>query len=187
MRRLLPSALGGRLRVFADHRRASFALQAHGTGYFDTAPFAFENSFVTTADPERTFDAIVDIDAEREWFPDFSDAAWLTAEPRGVGSLRDYRLTYMRLTEHFLVWDRGVRVAFEVTEASLPLVTAFAEDYVLTPMPNAGTRVDWRVCYTPNPKLLLFHPVLRPIFARDFRLAAAQLTTYCDRLASCAA
>jgi hypothetical protein len=164
--------------------RRMFDLDSNGIDYLDTAPFSFDNAFETRASPERTFDALVDIEAEREWFPDFSHAEWMTAEPHGVGSLRDYALTYLRLTEHFVIWDRGARVAFVVTEASLPLCSAFAEDYRLTPTDDGGTRVVWRVLYTPHPRAAFLHPVLRPVFARDFRIAARQLAAYCDRIAA---
>ena len=44
-----------------------------------------------------------------------------------------------------------------------------------------GTVIHWQVCYTPNPWARPLHPVLRPLFARDFRKAARQLGEMLDR------
>lgn len=140
----------------------------------DDAPSAFEHTIFTRTDPRTTFDVLVDLEREAEWFPDFVAAEWETSAPHGVGSVRWYQTDAVWLREHFLRWEPGRRITFAASAISLPFVTTFGEDYRLSPTDD-GTRIDWRITYTPRPIFRLFHPIIRPYFGRTFRIAAERL------------
>ncbi len=160
-----------------------FELGGVEASYVEQAPFRFENVVEIAAPASTVFDVIVDGDQEGNWFPDFESCRWTSEAPHGVGSTREYALSYMRLSEEFLVWERPRHVVFRVTRMSLPLATAFLEDYRLDPAGADGrsTRLTWNVCYSPNPFLRALHPLLRPLFRRDFARAAAALKAYVER------
>jgi hypothetical protein len=150
--------------------------------FAETARFRFDNEAVVSGTPGDVFDVVSSIEHEANWFPDFKAAHWLNSEGGGVGAERDYRLTYMRLHEHFTVWERGAHLRFWVSGCSLPLLHRFLEDYRFTATADGKTHVRWRVAYEPLTVLRPLHPLLRPFFARDFRRATANLVTYCERL-----
>lgn len=157
-------------------------LQPCPPGFVDTARFRFVNEAVLAGTPEQVFEVVSSIEHEAHWFPDFKEARWLTPGPPGVGAVRDYRLTYMRLLEHFTVWAPGERLSFWVAECSLPLVRRFLEDYRFTATASGDTHVRWTVAYQPAAVMRPLHPALRPHFARDFRRATANLVSYCQNL-----
>jgi hypothetical protein len=159
-----------------------FLLQPCTPDFSRTAPFYFEHDFCVRLPPEIVFDFIAQ-GSDETWFPNFKSCRWISAEREGVGSIREFRLSYMRLLEHFSVWQRGERLAFWVSECSLPLMTKFMEDYRFERLADGSTRLLWRSCYTPNPWIRFLHPLLRPFFARDFRKAAVNLSQVLERLA----
>lgn len=160
-----------------------FAQRAIPPGWVDSARVAFDNVFFARQPPGEVFDVIIDPAHEAAWFPDFESADWTTPPPHGRGSRRDYRLSYLRLDEHFLIWDRGRHLQFEVLATSLPLTRRFLEDYRFTPTPDGGTRVNWRVCFEPTVVSWWFQPALRPFFAHIFRQATRQVEAYLADLA----
>lgn len=164
-----------------------FRQQPLPDGWMDDPPASFDNRFTAPQSPEDVFDIVVDPAHEAAWFPDFRAATWQGGGPPGAGSRRDYRLSYLRLDEHFLVWERGRRLHFEVLASSLPLTRRFAEDYRFSPGPDGGTVVDWRVGFQPSAVTWALQPVLVPYFAHTFRVAARQLQAYLAGLDAAAA
>lgn len=147
----------------------------------------YENRVLLAAEPEEVFDVVAGLipGAEAQWFPNFKSAQWLSPPPHGVGSIRDYRLTYMRAVEQFLVWERGRRLVFSVSGLSLPLLRRFLEYYEFERIDPGHTSLRWRVCYEPRSFMMtLIHPIVRPMFARDFREATANLKRYFDHRAT---
>lgn len=158
-----------------------FKLKSCEESFLETARVRIRNELPTRATPARVFEIITTSDLESEWFPDFVSAEWLTPEPHGVGSLRLYRLKYMRILERFKVWEPGKKLVFELEECSLPIITRFMEHYEITPAADGGSLLVWQVSYQPNPWLAIFYPLVHPMFAADFAKAARQLGALLDR------
>ena len=152
--------------------------------FLDTAPWRFFNRAVLPAPPDVVFEVISSSELEKEWFPDFIEAEWLTKEPQGPGSLRRYKLSYMTILEEFIVWEPGKRMAFRLNEMSIPFLRRCLEYYSLIPTDDGGTELLWQVCYDPHPLVRPFRVMLEPMFRRDFRRATKQLTDLATRLGS---
>ena len=161
-----------------------FQLDRVDESYVARAPHRFVHTVSSRLSPSKVFDVITDPAFDKEWFPDFVSARWETPSPQGVGSIRRYRLKYMTILEEFLVWEPGKRLVFRLNECSLPMMRCFVENYVLTPRPDGGTDLLWEACYTPNPWLVFVHPLVRPLFARDFDRAANNLCLLLEKLAA---
>jgi hypothetical protein len=80
-----------------------FRLSPCDLDYVNQAPFCFHHVLDIPLSAQQTFELISSNELEKEWFPDFLAASWREPNDIGVGSIRDYRLTYMQLTEHFIV------------------------------------------------------------------------------------
>ena len=151
--------------------------------FLSEAPRRFVYRLSTALSPEAVFDVVSDIiEVEREWFPHSVSAMWKTPPPHGAGSVREHRLKYMTLEEDFLIWQRGERLVLRVTKCSLPLLQTYLEDYRIGRMPDGRTELTWEICYRPRPALTPLHPILRPLFARDFAKAARGLEEVFTRL-----
>jgi hypothetical protein len=159
-----------------------FRLSPCPPDFVETAPARFELEADLAGTPEQVFEVVSSIAHEARWFPDFKQAHWVTPGPPGAGATRDYRLSYLRLIEHFTVWKPGEHLVFWVSACSLPLLSRFLEDYQFRPTPDGGTHLCWRVVYQPLAILRPLHPVIRPFFAKDFEKAMANLVSHCQRL-----
>src|SRR5688572_18682787 len=86
-----------------------FTLEPCAPACIESMELHLENRIEVAASPEQVFDVIAGVSASSEasWFPDFRSLSWRTPGPHGVGAVRDYRLTYARMMEHFIVWDPG--------------------------------------------------------------------------------
>jgi hypothetical protein len=162
-----------------------FRLERCDEAFATNAPRRFVNRVSTSLHPDLVFDVVSNIlELEQEWFPDFVSSTWKTPPPHGVGSGRVNRFTYMTVEEDFLVWERGRRLVLRLTECSLPMLSAYVEDYQLERRDDGGTELTWVICYRPLPLIALLHPIVWPFFERDFKRAAERLDRLFTRLAA---
>ena len=75
-----------------------------------SSPFHIETVTRIEASPERVFDILATGERQAEWFQDFVENRWTTAN-RGVGAEREVELKLLSVKERFLAWDRGRRLA----------------------------------------------------------------------------
>ena len=154
-----------------------FALREVGPEW--TSKYRFENRAVVPGDPDEVFELLVDAELEKEWFPDYVGAEWLTSQ--GLGAVRDYHLTYMSIREHFTVWDPGQRLVFYLSSCTLPFTSCFMEDWQLEADGAGRTRVRWTVHFTPHWLVFPIQPLLIWYFTRDFRTAMRRFSDAVNR------
>jgi carbon monoxide dehydrogenase subunit G len=120
------------------------SLQPVGPDFFEVAPYRTERTASVAAPPAAVFAALADDPAGwGAWFPGFTRSGrYLTGPPHGVGAERAMRLGGVDLIETVIVREEPTRWAFRVSQGSLPLVRAMAEDYRLAETP-AGTALTW--------------------------------------------
>jgi uncharacterized protein YndB with AHSA1/START domain len=155
-----------------------FALEVQDLSFTRTAPFKFENEAILDAPPERVFEVIATGESQSTWFQDFVGIRWTTPPPYGVGSERDVELKLLTVSEHFLAWEPGKRLAFTIRSMTLPIVDAMVEDMVLEPVGADRTRLLWRAHYRPRGFMRPFHPVLRLVFGQLFTESTRGLVAY---------
>jgi carbon monoxide dehydrogenase subunit G len=115
-----------------------------GIEFCDTAPHRFTTEVVIHATPEQIFEVFEDPDSWVVWALPIRRVEWTSPRPFGVGTTRTVTMTGGLVgKEEFIAWERGRRMAFRFTEASMAAVTAFAEDYQLSDAGNGRTRVRW--------------------------------------------
>lgn len=146
-------------------------------------PFRFELDAVIPAAPAQVFAVLAEPSTWPSWYADMKRAEWRSQTPRGVGSVRQVVLGGLAARERFVAWQPGRRLAFTVTEASLPLVTKLVEDFVLEPTSVGTTHLTWRVHYAPTWFLRPLHPVLRAVFGWLFARSLDGLAGFLRRSA----
>jgi carbon monoxide dehydrogenase subunit G len=152
-------------------------LETVDVSFFQDAPTVIRSEVIIAAPRSAVFAKIAtDPAGWGDWFPGFShDGEWETAEPHGVGSVRQVRAFRTGYRETMLVWDEGQRWAFRVDASNSPLFAAFAEDYSLAD-DGSGTRLTWTVAFKPRPAMRLVAPLAPAVFRQIARRVASGLT-----------
>lgn len=153
-----------------------FQLQPASPDWGAEAP-SFHMKGVVAMEPQALFDLLVETECWPEFFVDMLSVEWVSAPPHRVGSERIARVKTQSVREHFTVYEPGKRWTFYVSHATLPLTTRFMEDYRFEPA-EGGTLLTWTVSYEPRWWLRPLHPLLRPIFLRQFQDSFTNLQRY---------
>src|SRR5262249_44639882 len=90
------------------------------------------------------------------------------------------------IDEHFFRWEQDRRFSFYLTAASLPLVHALAEDYVLEELAPGRTRFTYSVAIEPRLALSMAGPITRPLIDAVLRKACKGLQGYVVKSGNCA-
>lgn len=125
--------------------------QIVGMEYFQQAPHSYTAVVEVDATPEQIFTSFEDENAWPDWALPITKVEWTSPKPFGLGTTR--RVSMMGGLvgdEVFIAWDYPKRMAFCFTHSSQKLVGSFAEDYIVEPLPNGKTRVQWNMAMTPN-------------------------------------
>lgn len=146
--------------------------------FLDSAPLKFVNEVVIDATPGQTFDVLEDGDSWPKWFKDIVKVEWTSSKPFGVGTTRTVTLKTMTVYEKFFIWESGRRFAFFFTEMSLPLASAFCEDYRLEAIGDGKTRFTYIVACEPRLMLKLLGPIGKWVFGSMFRKGAQSLAAF---------
>lgn len=151
-----------------------FSLLPCAAEFREQAPFGWSFVIPSRRSAADTFALVVDPAMEGKWFPNFHSCHW-EAQAGGVGARRLYSLTYAKLVEEVSVWDPGRQFQFWISSSTLPFIKRFLEDYLFEENENGGCTLHWRICYEVRPLWRPTHPVLRPLYTRDFTAAAQNL------------
>jgi carbon monoxide dehydrogenase subunit G len=143
------------------------------------APAQHAFAAVVAAPRAAVFAAIADPTGWRDWFPGVRSAAYTSAAPYGVGTIRQADVSGTRWVEEMIAWDVDRRWAYTVLDASAPLAVAQVESFELEDVPG-GTRVRWTIAIEPRLLQRIAAPlaplVMRRVFARAMSNLEARLT-----------
>jgi uncharacterized protein YndB with AHSA1/START domain len=118
-----------------------YALKPIGDQFFDEAPNVIPATVEVAAPPERVWEALGS-DRMWSWVPAIDQLRWAT--PRGEGGIRILRLgKFVTIEEEFYRWEPPYRATFRVTRQSRRVFDGLAEDFLLEPTANGGTRLTW--------------------------------------------
>jgi len=135
--------------------------------FLDTAPARFEATVDVDATPEQIFEIFEDAHAWTVWALPIQKVEWTSPKPFGVGTTRTVSMAGgMVGEEEFIAWKRGEHMAFVFTRVSKPTVSAFAEDYKVTPLGGGRCQVRWVMAMEPAG----FGKVTMPLFAPLMRV-----------------
>ncbi len=134
--------------------------------FLETAKNRFKAEVEIEATPEQIFESFEDAEDWTRWAPPIQKVEWTSPKPFGLGTTRTVSMSGdMVGDEVFIAWDYPKRMAFCFTACSKPMTESFAEDYIVTPLDNGKTRVQWTMAM--NSKgigaitMPLFSPLMR--------------------------
>jgi hypothetical protein len=117
--------------------------------FFETAPMRWRVGLELAASPDEVWAGLTS-SRPLSWCRALPEVTYVSEPPYGVGAVREASVlgTY-RMREEFFRWDDTERrKSFHATEATLPLFSAFAEDYHVLPFDN-GSKLVWSFAFAP--------------------------------------
>jgi hypothetical protein len=160
-----------------------FALDPCELDFCERSPRRIVNEAVLPLDAARAFELIASSDELGSWLQDFVSCTWTSPAPYGVGSTRDVRLRLFSVTERFIAWQPGERLAFTMTATTLPVFSRAVEDLKLTPLAPDRTRLSWTAHYDVPPLARPVHPIMRPVFDQILARSVVKLTRHAGQWA----
>ena len=159
----------------------TFECEKVGLDYFQTAPQASHAHQIISATPDQIFDIFEDAHAWTVWAMPITKVVWTSSKPYTAGSTRT---VYMRGGlvgyEEFLAYDRGRHMAFRFNEVSKPGVGAFAENYLLTPLDDRRTLLEWTMAMSPTGPAASLAPFTQPITGALLNRMLKQFKKYAE-------
>lgn len=114
--------------------------------FFDTAPLRVQCTLHANCSPERLFETLRGDAVWTEWAGVIQGVEWTSPKPYAKNATRDVSLTGgMMVKELFFHWEENERIAFYVTESTIPGLSKFAEDYKVERVGPNETRLTWTV------------------------------------------
>jgi hypothetical protein len=147
------------------------------------SPRRIVNEAVLPLDAARAFELIASGEELGAWLQDFVSCTWTSPAPHGVGSTRDVKLQLLSVTERFIAWQPGERLAFTMTGTTLPVFSRALEDMQLTALAPDRTRLRWTVHYDVPAWGRLIHPVTHAVFDQLLARSAVKLTRHAGQWA----
>jgi uncharacterized protein YndB with AHSA1/START domain len=115
-----------------------------GLDFIDSAPKRTVVRVHFAHPPAAVFAALADAPGWGRWFPGFSAKShYLTPAPYGVGSRREMIVLGRPTIERVIAWDEPSRFAFAIEEATMPGISALAEDYSIAGEPDGSSSLTW--------------------------------------------
>lgn len=137
-------------------------LEAHQPEWLSQAPMLIEVVREgLPVDADVFWKTVADNESWPKWFPGFKECSWKSAPPHGVGSVRSLRQDAFRVEEKITAWEPGKRWAMTVTNINVGVISAMAEDLVLTET-KYGLDVRWLL----GAELAWWSKALRPILVK---------------------
>lgn len=138
--------------------------------FFETAPLRVQCTLEAKCTPEVLFETLRGDSVWTEWAGVIQHVEWTSEEPIAKNSTRDVTITGdMLVRELFFHWEENERVAFYVTESTIPGLTKFAEDYVIERIGPNETRLTWTVAIENTGIMRYLNPVTRLVMKPVFQ------------------
>jgi uncharacterized protein YndB with AHSA1/START domain len=118
--------------------------------FFDTAPMRVVNAVDLEATPAKVFAIFADADSWPKWFHAIHKVEFTSAKPYGVGTTRTMWLTGLSADEQYFRWEQDRRCSYYVTQTSVPMAHAMAEDYLLEETAPGKTRFTHTMAVDPR-------------------------------------
>ena len=132
--------------------------------FFDTAPLRVQCTLVAKCTPEELFETLRGDTVWTEWAGVIQGVSWTSEKPYAKNATRDVSLVGgMLVKERFFHWEENERVAFYVTESTIPNLRKLAEDYVVERLGPNETRLIWTVAIENEGFLRYLNPMTRRV------------------------
>jgi hypothetical protein len=114
-------------------------------GFFQTAAFILSTTIDIPRSPQQVWAALID-DRMGAWMSIIDHAHWQTPPPRHRGARRTVRVArFLTLDEEFFIWEDQRRIGFRAVDIRPALVSGWAEQGCLEPLPDGGTRINYTI------------------------------------------
>ncbi|HYJ00334.1 MAG TPA: SRPBCC family protein [Thermoleophilaceae bacterium] len=121
--------------------------------FLTQAPIVIESKVDFDAPPTDVWEALGS-DRMWSWLPVLDQLRWLSPRPLTQGAVRTLRVARLfTIEEHFYRWEEPRRATFHVTSSTRPTLHALAEDFLLEPTSDGGTRLTWTMALEPRPSI----------------------------------
>jgi hypothetical protein len=156
-----------------------YPLEPADSDFFASAPLVYRYPVRLSVPPERVWESIASDRSLADWGLGVKRLTWTTPRPFDVGTTREVvlPLSTMTVRERFFRWDEGKGYSFCVYEANRPLLTRFAEDYVIEP-DGTGTLFTWTIAIEPKPRAARLMKLLSPLNKASFGQLARGAKSY---------
>ena len=150
-------------------KRPCFACQPVDEDFLENAPVRMSARFEVARPAAEVWGELT---SERplQWCRILQDVSWTSPRPFGVGTTREVKALWGAnlLREHYFRWEEGRRHSFYVVEATAPLASRFAEDYLVEPTGEGSCRFTWVIAFAPTalsvPGLPVTKALLRTLY-----------------------
>jgi hypothetical protein len=143
-------------------RRPWFTCQPADEAFLDDAPMRLQGKFHILSPAARVWDELT---AEKplSWCRLLQDVTWTSERPFGVGTTRTVTALGGAnvLKERYFRWEEGRRHSFALVEASAPMFSRLAEDYLVEPEGPGSCVFTWTIAAEPRPLARIAAPVNR--------------------------
>lgn len=104
------------------------------------------------------------------WCRILQEVRWTSPRSFAVGTTREVKALWGAnvLRERYFRWEEGRRHSFYVVEASAPLASRFAEDYLVEPTGEGSCRFTWAIAFEPKALALPGLPVTKALLRTLF-------------------
>lgn len=124
-------------------------LQQTDEHFLSSAPTRFSESFDIAKPADAVWQELIGEDP-LGWCRALS-ITWTSPRPFGIGATRTAKiLGALTVNERFFLWEEGRRKAFCVLDASLPVFSRLAEDFLVEPLGPDRSRLTWTIAMEPK-------------------------------------
>jgi uncharacterized protein YndB with AHSA1/START domain len=141
------------------------------------APVRIEREITVAATPDAVFAVLADHVGWTRWF-DGMTRVRVDDAAEGTGALRTVWVAHTRVQEHFVVWEPGERLVFDIVNASVPGMRAMTEDWRLSPSGTGATSLHITIAVEPSRLLRRVPGLVRWALARSTKGADGLTRTF---------